>query len=92
MIDLVGDDRPELFTEKLNLKRPSVGGPNPPHQDYPYWVDTADVAADVATAMVFLDDATVANGCLPALRRAATAAASGPLVPTAMCSSPTRST
>jgi ectoine hydroxylase-related dioxygenase (phytanoyl-CoA dioxygenase family) len=64
MIDLVGHDRPELFTEKLNLKRPTVGGPNPPHQDYPYWIDSAEVAADVATAMLLLDDATVANGCL----------------------------
>ena len=27
-----------LFTEKLNLKRPDVGGANPLHQDYPYWV------------------------------------------------------
>jgi ectoine hydroxylase len=64
MIDIVGDAQPELFTEKLNLKRPNVGGPNPPHQDYPYWVDSAAVAEEVATAMVFLDDATVANGCL----------------------------
>ena len=26
---LVGDDEPELFTEKLNLKRPRIGGPEP---------------------------------------------------------------
>ena len=64
MVDVIDDDHPELFTEKLNLKRPSVGGPNPPHQDYPYWVDSAAVAEDVATAMVFLDDANIANGCL----------------------------
>jgi hypothetical protein len=64
MVDIVGDDEPVLFTEKLNLKRPHHGGPNPPHQDYPYWVDTAVGAKDIATAMVFLDDATVENGCL----------------------------
>ena len=42
----------------------SDGGVNPLHQDYPYWVDVADDPADVATAMLFLDDATLDNGCL----------------------------
>ena len=37
--DFVGDDEPVLYTEKLNLKRPRIGGINPLHQDYPYWVD-----------------------------------------------------
>jgi len=64
MRDIVGSERPELFTEKLNLKRPHHGGENPLHQDYPYWIKVADVAADVATAMLFLDDATLDNGCL----------------------------
>jgi hypothetical protein len=64
MVTLVGDDSPTLFTEKLNLKRPHVGGPNPLHQDYPYWIDGAQDAAHVATATVYLDDTTVANGCL----------------------------
>ncbi len=61
---LVDDDAPTLFTEKLNLKRAHEGGVNPLHQDYPYWVDVADEVDRVATAMVFLDDATLANGCL----------------------------
>ena len=64
MCDLVGSDTTELFTEKLNLKRPRHGGVNPLHQDYPYWVDVADDPAEVATAMLFLDDATHDNGCL----------------------------
>jgi len=64
MIDFVGDDHPNLFTEKLNLKRPGVGGVNPMHQDYPYWLDTAKDAARVATTMLFLDDSTLENGCL----------------------------
>ena len=64
MIDIVGDDHPKLFTEKLNLKRPEHGGVNPMHQDHPYWVNVAEVASDVYTAMLFLDDATVENGCL----------------------------
>ena len=37
---------------------------NPLHQDYPYWVDVADDPATVATAMLFLDDSTLDNGCL----------------------------
>ena len=64
MQDMVGSDDPVLFTEKLNLKRPQHGGVNPLHQDYPYWVDVAQDPAEVATAMLFLDDATLDNGCL----------------------------
>ena len=67
MKDIVGDDEPILFTEKLNLKRPHLGGANPMHQDFPYWHDVADDATRVATAIVFLDDATVENGCLEVL-------------------------
>ena len=52
-----------LFTEKLNLKRPRRGGPNPPHQDYPYWRDSAEDATQVATTVVYLDDSSVENGC-----------------------------
>lgn len=64
--DFVGDDEPVLFTEKLNLKRPHVGGPNPWHQDWPYWED-ADDRSRVVTAMLFLDDATLENGTLQVL-------------------------
>jgi ectoine hydroxylase len=64
MQDFVGDSAPELFTEKLNLKRPERGGVNPLHQDYPYWVGVAYDPATVATAMLFLDDSTLENGCL----------------------------
>jgi phytanoyl-CoA hydroxylase len=64
MQDFVGDPNPGLFTEKLNLKRPEQGGVNPLHQDYPYWLDTAEAPERVATAMLFLDDADEGNGCL----------------------------
>lgn len=64
MRSILGCDAPELFTEKLNLKRPGEGGANPFHQDYPYWVGVAENAAEVATAMLFLDDSTARNGCL----------------------------
>jgi ectoine hydroxylase-related dioxygenase (phytanoyl-CoA dioxygenase family) len=60
---MVGDPEPMLFTEKLNLKRPRFGGPNPLHQDYPYWRDVTDDPSRVATTIVYLDDSTVDNGC-----------------------------
>ncbi|HVM54442.1 MAG TPA: phytanoyl-CoA dioxygenase family protein [Acidimicrobiales bacterium] len=63
-IDFVGDPEPALFTEKLNLKRPHHGGPNPFHQDHPYWVGVADDPLRVVTAMLFLDDASLENGTL----------------------------
>lgn len=63
MRGMLGDPQPELFTEKLNLKRPLYGGPNPLHQDYPYWIDSAQDATQVATTIVYLDDSGVDNGC-----------------------------
>jgi len=65
-IAFVQDENPILFTEKLNLKRPFVGGPNPWHQDWPYW-EFAEQRARVCTAMLFLDDATLENGTLEVL-------------------------
>jgi ectoine hydroxylase len=61
---ILGCETPMLFTEKLNLKRPFHGGRNPLHQDYPYWIDVAENAEEIVTAMLFLDDATLENGCL----------------------------
>lgn len=61
---IVGAEELDLFTEKLNLKRARRGGSIWLHQDYPYWADVADVADRVATAMVFLDDASAEQGCL----------------------------
>ncbi len=64
MKDILSCAAPALFTEKLNLKRPHDGGANPLHQDFPYWLNVAENAAEVATAMLFLDDADQENGCL----------------------------
>lgn len=64
MRDMLGHDDLELYTEKLNLKRPRVGGVNPLHQDYPYWVDASEDAKEIVTTIIFLDDATIENGCL----------------------------
>ncbi len=62
--DIVGESEIALFTEKLNLKRKMDGGPIVLHQDYPYWAPIAQIADKVATAMIFLDNATRENGCL----------------------------
>jgi len=62
--DAVGEEEIALFTEKLTLKRAHKGGHIILHQDFPYWADLAKIAARVVTAMIFLDDATLENGCL----------------------------
>jgi hypothetical protein len=67
MKDVVGAEELNLFTEKLNVKRARTGGPIVLHQDYPYWTESSDGAGQIATAIVFLDDATRANGCLEVL-------------------------
>jgi ectoine hydroxylase len=65
MRDAVGCEQLALFTSKLNMKRAVEGSEFPYHQDYPYWyVAVGALAADIATAVVFLDDATADNGAL----------------------------
>jgi ectoine hydroxylase-related dioxygenase (phytanoyl-CoA dioxygenase family) len=64
MKDLTASAEVCLYTEKLNLKRANVGGPIVLHQDWPYWADIADDVERIVTIMLFLDDATSANGCL----------------------------
>lgn len=63
---IVGQEDICLFTEKLNVKRAHHGGPIILHQDFPYWEPQTPIASRIATAMVFLDDATRENGCLEA--------------------------
>jgi ectoine hydroxylase len=61
----LGVDELAPFTSKLNLKRAREGSEFPWHQDFPYWYVAAGHAAeDVVTAIVFLDDATEANGAV----------------------------
>jgi len=62
--DVVGEDEVILFTEKLNVKRAKHGGPIVLHQDYPYWEKMTPISHRIATAMLFIDDATIENGCL----------------------------
>lgn len=67
MKDVVGAEAIELFTEKLNVKRARTGGPIVLHQDHPYWAEDSDDPAEIATAILFMDDASRANGCLEVL-------------------------
>jgi ectoine hydroxylase len=63
--DVLGTDSLGPFTSKLNLKRAREGSEFPWHQDFPYWyVAAGHAAADVVTAIVFLDDATESNGAV----------------------------
>ena len=62
--EILGVDAVGLFTEKLNYKRARCGGPVVLHQDYPYWERMTPIAHRIATAMIFLDDASLENGCL----------------------------
>lgn len=51
------------FGSALNLKRAGAGSAFLWHQDYPYWYCcVGDDAKDVATVLLFLDDATADNG------------------------------
>ncbi len=54
-------DEPVLFKDKVNLK-PQGGGAYTAHQDGPAYRGFG--ISDFITAMVAIDDATVANGCL----------------------------
>jgi hypothetical protein len=62
--DVVGAEEIDLFTEKITMKRARTGGPIVLHQDYPYWKGLTKVADRIMTALIYLDDANVGNGCL----------------------------
>lgn len=55
-----------LQHSKLNMKPPRVGSAVEWHQDLAYFPHTND---DLVTTLVYLDDATVDNGCLQVLPR-----------------------
>ena len=61
--ELTGCDRLSLFSDKLNVKRPG-GAPFPFHQEGPYWAYGAEDLERVVTLILYLDEATVENGCL----------------------------
>jgi ectoine hydroxylase-related dioxygenase (phytanoyl-CoA dioxygenase family) len=67
-LELVGDERIALFTDKLNLKRPREGSRFRWHQDSPYWAHFFRELHRLPNAMVALDDAHEGNGCLRVIR------------------------
>jgi ectoine hydroxylase len=68
MKDLLGADVIGPYTCKLNLKRPHEGSEFPWHQDFPYWYAfVGDRARDIASAILFLDDARIVNGAIRVL-------------------------
>jgi ectoine hydroxylase len=68
MKDMVGAGGVTPYTCKLNLKRPREGSEFPWHQDYTYWYAfTPKTAHEIATAILFLDDAGPSNGGLRVL-------------------------
>jgi hypothetical protein len=60
---LVGSQELSLFSDKLNMKRPG-GAPFPWHQESPYWVYGAEQVERIVSVLVYLDDASIDNGCL----------------------------
>jgi len=68
MRDALAVDAVSPYTCKLNLKRPREGSQFPWHQDYTYWYAfTPTTAHEIATAILFLDDAEADNGALRVL-------------------------
>ena len=61
--EVIGVERLSLFSDKLNVKRPG-GAPFPFHQEGPYWAYGAEDLERVITLIIYIDEATVDNGCL----------------------------
>jgi hypothetical protein len=60
---VIGSLAVSLFSDKLNFKRPG-GAPFPWHQDTPYWAFGCDHLDRLVSVLIYLDDATLENGCL----------------------------
>jgi ectoine hydroxylase-related dioxygenase (phytanoyl-CoA dioxygenase family) len=56
-----------LYSHKMTMKEPRVGGAWEWHQDYGYWYEYGCLAPDMLSILVAVDDATIANGCLQIL-------------------------
>ncbi len=56
------------YHHKMILKEPRLGGAWEWHQDYGYWYETGCLFPDLASCMIAVDRATLANGCLQVLR------------------------
>ena len=92
MKDVLGTDAVGPWTCKLNLKRAREGSEFPWHQDFPYWYAFVGAEArQIATVMLFLDDATLGNGAMRVLpgSHALGPAARDPNDPTGFLADPT---
>ncbi len=57
-----------LYSHKMTMKEPGVGGAWEWHQDYGYWYNYGCLAPDMLSIFVALDPATRENGCLQVLK------------------------
>jgi phytanoyl-CoA hydroxylase len=64
---LMGTDTVRVWHDQVQIKPPKIGGPTIWHQDHPYW--PVIQPADLVSAWVALEDATVSNGCMSMVRR-----------------------
>ena len=62
MAQLMGTDTVRVWHDQMQLKPPRIGGPTLWHQDHPYWPIIQP--ADLVSAWVALEDATVENGAM----------------------------
>jgi phytanoyl-CoA hydroxylase len=59
---LIGTDVLRVWHDQVHVKPPRVGGPTDWHQDHPFWPILQP--ADLVSAWVALEGATVENGCM----------------------------
>jgi len=67
---LMGADTVRVWHDQMQLKPARIGGPTIWHQDHPYW--PVIQPADLVSAWVALEDATVENGAMSMVRRSHT--------------------
>ncbi|HEV2473262.1 MAG TPA: phytanoyl-CoA dioxygenase family protein [Chthonomonadales bacterium] len=65
--ELMASDTVRVWHDQVQYKPPTIGGPTDWHQDHPYWPIIQP--ADLISAWVALDDATVENGCMSMVPR-----------------------
>lgn len=68
--ELMGTDTVRVWHDQVQIKPSHVGGPTIWHQDFPYWPVIAP--ANLVSAWVAIDDATVENGCMSMVPRSHT--------------------
>ena len=64
---LMNTDTVRAWHDQIQVKPPHVGGPTTWHQDHPYW--PVIQPADLISAWVALEDATIENGCMSMVPR-----------------------